>query len=118
MRKLCGEDLFTALRIVKNAGIEEEITKLTVDAKEQLTVRQIGAKVIISCICGCSNKAAEAEIWNFLSDLTEIPPMELKAMELDKLMDVIEELAGVISALDFADFFKRLSRLMQTKSLR
>lgn len=114
MRGLIGADLFRAMRIVKYAGVQEEIERIATEASEGHAMKQaeVGAKLIIACIVGCSNAKAEAEIWNFLADLTEKPAESLKTMEINDLMDVIEELAAYISRYDFADFFKRLSRLI------
>lgn len=118
MRELKGADLFTALRIVRNAGIQEEIEKITIEVSEgkAKSPKQTGAQLIIACVCGCANPKAEAEIWKLLGDLTEISPAELKEMELDKLMAVIEELSEFISKYDFANFFKQLSRLISARS--
>ena len=118
MRGLKGADLFTALRIVKNAGVQDEIQKIALEIAEgkPRNQSQVGAQLIISCVCGCANPKAEAEIWHFLGDLTEMPADQLKDMELDKLMDVVEELAEHISGYDFSNFFIRLSRLISAKS--
>lgn len=118
MRKLIGADLFTALRIVKAAGIEEEIQRIALEASDgkQLDVRRIGAEFIISAICGCANPAAEEQIWTFLGNLMEIDAKVLKSMELDGLMTKIEELMEVIQPEEIGNFFLRLSALTRTKS--
>lgn len=120
MRKLIGADLFTALRIVKAAGIEEEVQKIALEAsdRKQLDVRRIGAEFIINAICGCGNPRAEEQIWIFLGNLMEIDAKALKAMELNDLMTKIEELMEVIQPEEIGNFFSRLSALMRTKSLR
>ena len=114
MRGLIGSDLFRAMRIVKYAGIQEEVEKIALATSEGHPMKQaeVGAKLIIACITGCASPKAEAEIWAFLADLAEIPADELKHMEIDKLMDVIEELTTYVSRYDFASFFSRLSRLI------
>ncbi|MCR5811170.1 MAG: hypothetical protein K6G34_07215 [Lachnospiraceae bacterium] len=117
MRGLKGSDLFTAMRIVRNAGVQEEIQKLSqeIAAGKKMNQSQVGAQMIIACVCGCANPKAEAEIWNFLGDLTEKPANELKDMDLEDLMKVIEELTEHISKYDFKNFFKQLSRLISAK---
>lgn len=117
MRGLIGSDLFKAMRIIKYAGVQEEIEKIALATADGKPMKQseVGAKIIISCVTGCSNPKAEAEIWSFLGDLMEISADELKNMEIDALMNKIEELAEYISRYDFADFFKRLSALMGLK---
>lgn len=119
MRGLKGADLFTAMRIVRNAGIQDEVQKIALDIADgkKVTQQQAGAQLIIACVCGCATERAEHEIWRFLGDLTEQKPEDLKNMELDKLMDVVEELSTHISKYDFANFFTRLSRLISVKSL-
>lgn len=114
MRGLIGSDLFRAMRIVKYAGIQEEIEKIALETSEgkQLKQAEVGARFIIACVVGCSNTKAEAEIWSFLADLTEKKADELKNMDLSDLMTEIEALAEYISRYDFVDFFARLSRLI------
>lgn len=117
MRGLVGADLFKAMRIIKYAGVQEEVEKIALESADGKVLKQseVGVKIILSCITGCSNPKAETEIWSFLADLTGIDADKLKNMEIDKLMDLIEKLAEYISRYDFADFFRRLSRLISQK---
>lgn len=117
MRGLIGADLFKAMRIIKYAGVQEEVEKIALESADGKVLKQseVGVKIVLSCITGCSNPKAEAEIWSFLADLTGDGADELKNMEIDALMCKIEQLAEYISRYDFADFFKRLSRLISQK---
>jgi len=117
MRKLIGEDLFKAIRIVRAAGIENELNNAILEAqKEKLSAEQTGIRFIVSAVCGCGNEKAEEKIWEFLADLTETDAKKLRKMEINDLMDLIEQLVKEVGAYEFSTFFKKLSQLMRTTS--
>lgn len=121
MRKLIGEDVFRALRIVKAAGIHDELQRIALEVSENkrsLDAKQIGADFVITCLCGLGNPKAEAEIWGFLGELTEIPADKLKKMEINELMGEIEKLSEYVTGEELMSFFESLSRLMKIKSLK
>jgi hypothetical protein len=72
MRKLKTMDVFAAARIVKAAGIKEEVKRIALEYSDRKEItesyqKQVGAELVISVIDGLSEKKAENLMYEFLA---------------------------------------------------
>lgn len=91
MRKLKGKDTFTVLRIIKKAGIKEELANLM--ALGEKNASKVGVKVFMTIVEGCGNQGVDEEIFAFLDDVLEV--QNTKEMDLFELVELLKDFAKV-----------------------
>lgn len=112
MKKLTGNDLFAAMRLVKKSGAKQELIPVIKGIASGDDVESVGILGIMTIIEAASARAVEDAVWEFLAAPFEMTAEEVGSMELSKLMDCIEQL---VAENDLADFFGRLCRLTISK---
>lgn len=92
MRKLQSTDFFTFTRIIKKMGIREELKKiakyvvLVKPDEKEVAINEMQIEIIMIFVENISN--AEAEVYKFVSDISEKSVEELK--DLNVFMDSIQ----------------------------
>lgn len=115
MRKLCGSDLFAALRVVRAANIREELKPvLLAAAAGEAEARDVGFDGIMAILEAAADKQCEAAVWDFLAAPFEMDAAEVAAMALPDLVDGIADLC---ERTDMQRFFDSVRRLMGVRSL-
>ena len=110
MRKLKMSDIFTAMRVIKKAGLKEEIKPLIRTAGSgELNVEDVGIEGILTMIEILSEKKSEQAIYEVLAGPFEMTPEEVQNLDLDRLQDLLGDLA---KENDLKRFFISLSGLL------
>lgn len=118
MRKLKTMDVFAAARIVKAAGIKEEVKRIALEYSDKKEItesyqKQVGAELVISVIDGLSEKKAENLMYEFLAGPFEMKAEEIGNLELSELFDKINELGKLESPEGWTSFFKSLGAMIK-----
>ena len=115
MRKLCGSDIFAALRVVRTANLREELKPVILAAAAgEGSVEDVGYDGVLAVLEAAAEKRCEAAIWEFLAAPFEKEPAEVAAMELP---DLVDGLADLCELTDMQRFFGSVRRLMGVRSL-
>ena len=115
MRKLKTADLFGAMRVVKAAGVKEEIKRIALEVNEKKEVNQneVGAELILSIIEGLANQNAEKLMYEFLAGPFEMDADQIGEMPIAELINKIKELGKLESQEGWSNFFKSLGDLIR-----
>ena len=115
MRELKTCDLFGAMRVVKAAGVKDEIKRiaLEINEKKEVNQREVGAELILSVIEGLSEKKAESLMYEFLAGPLEMDAEQIGEMKITELIEKIKELGKMESPEGWASFFKSLGDLIK-----
>lgn len=114
MRQLRTHDLFTAMKVVKNLNISEEIKSIAAEMANGKSLKQqeqIGAQLILTVIGNMGDDHAEKAVYNFLSGPFECDPEEIREMELPELREKIREFIELIGIDGWKDFFGSLASM-------
>lgn len=123
MRNVNTSDLFSAMRLVKLAGVSDRIKPILQkysgvikedDNEEDADKvrRQFGMDLLFELMDGFSRKETEAEFYNFLSSIMEVKPEDIRNLPPKELFDAFKELAGNEG---WRDFFTQLANLITMK---
>ncbi len=114
MRRLKTTDVFAAMRVIKAAGIKDEIKRIALEAneKKEIDVREVGAELIFSIFDGLAEKKAEAMAYEFLSGPLEMSSAEIGELPIAELIEKIKELGKLEDAEGWRNFFKSLGDLI------
>ena len=119
MRKLQTHDVFMALKVVRAAGVREEVkrvallTKLKEKNGEEIKLEDIGVDFILGCIEKLSGTESEYAIYDLLSGPLEMHPEEIMVMDPLELIEKITGLKEVIDMEAMKSFFKSVAALME-----
>lgn len=118
MRKLKTADIFGAMRVIKSAGIKDEIKRIALEYSEKEKVseteqREVGAELVLSIIDGLAEKKSEILMYEFLAGPFEMHPEQIGDMDLTELIDKIQELGKLESPEGWRTFFKSLGDLIK-----
>ena len=114
MRRLTSEDTFRAIRLVKTAGIKDEIKKMAKvveqmqKEKKEIDIEEIGCDFFFNIVDGMADEKTEALLYLFLSGPLEITPDEVRKMSLWDLSGKIKELIRFEDPEGWRNFFKLL----------
>ena len=117
MRKICTEDIFGAVRIIKAVGLRDKIKevalKISQGEKIDLTAEDAGAEFIFTLIDGFGETSNEKLLYSWLAG-----PLEMKEEEVGKMdfLALVEEIKKMIAYQDkdaWQGFFTSLSRMIQ-----
>ncbi len=112
MRKLKSTDIFAALRVVKEVGIQEEMRKfaknIQTNGMSESSQRELGIELIAGILGNAGSEKAEDAIYKFLSAPMEIPVAELKDMDALAFMEKVKEFVFSIEIEAWKSFFTSL----------
>lgn len=114
MRRITSEDTFRAIRLVKAAGIKNEIKKMAQvveqmqKEKKEIDIEEIGCDFFLSVIDGMADEKAEELLYQLISGPLEIEPTEVKKMSLWDLKEKIRDLIRYEDPDGWRNFFKLL----------
>lgn len=115
MRKLRVGDAFAGARLIKAAGVKEEITNIIMLVKSgaQVKAEEVGIDLILSVMDGLADTGAEKKMYEFFAG-----PMEMTAEEINNLeiMEFIEKIKEFIKEQDmdgWKTFFQSVLKLMK-----
>ena len=91
MRNLQNSDIFAFGRILTKANLKDEIKKVSVNSEKD--VEALGYDLLFTIFTSCSNKEAEAEIYNFLAPIFEMDVEEVKSMDPIETFEKIKQIA-------------------------
>ena len=113
MRELQTHDVFVALKVVRAAGVKDEIRKVAalVAEKEKIKIEDVGLEFIF----GLFEKVPEAEnaIYDLIGGILEIKPSEIRTMNPFELFEKLEQLKEFVSTEQAKRFFKYVAALME-----
>ena len=115
MRELKTSDVFSAMRVIKAAGVKDEIKRiaLEINEKKEVNQREIGAELILSVIEGLSEKKAENMMYEFLAGPLEMDAARIGELTITELIEKIKDLGKLESPEGWASFFKSLAALIK-----
>lgn len=94
MRKLQPPDLFNAMRIIRKAGIKEELKPvIRLAASGEFSIQDVGIEGILTIIETLAEKKSEQAIYEFISGPFEMTVKEIESMDLIQLAENLETLA-------------------------
>lgn len=113
MRKLNGRDLMAGVRLVKAAGMKEQINRVARLAQNDsnLTALNVGYEFLYAMIENLGD--AEQLLWEFLAGPLEMSPDELANCDILAIEQKVEELIENEDKESWNAFFSRLARLMK-----
>lgn len=112
MRKLQTKDVCTALRIIKTAGIKDEVKSVTfaVQNNPKLNVKDVGFDFILGCLEKASEINAERSIYEFVADLLEMDVESVETYDLMEFMKLLVQLYEFNDPKAWRSFFKSVAR--------
>lgn len=102
MRKIKTKDVFSLARLIKNAGMKDELTE-TLKASSSGDAREVGINFIMSLISACGNEETEKGIYKLIGDIAEKDPEDIENMDLEVLTDTIKEISEQNNLSNFFD---------------
>lgn len=115
MKTLGMEHVFSAGRLLAKMGIREEVRAIAKQAEES-KAKRIQVDMGFDLLFGIMEKAVqenmENEIYEFLADLLECNPDEVRRM---KPLELLKKLEHVASVEEWKDFFGYVKKLIMKK---
>lgn len=124
MRKLQTQDVFKFARIMKSAGLKEEIRSATqkaqmagkgltdkeeIDKAKEEIQSEIGVDILIALMDSCASKDLEEKVYDLLSGVFEVGAEDVKAMSLDTLIEKVKQLAKENNLQNFMNAASRMN---------
>ena len=119
MRKLQTHDVFMALKLVKAAGVKDEVSRIyqIVEVKEKegkkLNIKDVGIEFVLGLMEKLAGTESENAFYELLAGPLEKEAEEIKTMEPLDLIDEVEKLKEVIDGERFKRFFKSVAGLAE-----
>ena len=122
MRKINTADTFAAMRVIKAAGVKDEIKKIALDIEDKRKKKikftsemqkQMGAELFFSIIDGLAEKKAELLMYDLLAGPLEMDPKDIAELPVQDLFEKIAELSKMMAPEGWANFFKSLVALIK-----
>lgn len=122
MRKINTADTFAAMRVIKAAGVKDEIKKIALEIedkrKKKIKItsemqKQMGAELFFSIIDGLAEKKAELLMYDLLAGPLEMDPKDISELSIQDLFEKIAELSKMMAPEGWANFFKSLVALIK-----
>ena len=97
MRSLRNKDLFTFVRMVKNAGISDEIKKLvlSINNLKDVNVESFGYDILFTVFEAAADNNNEQAVYEFLSGPFEMTTEEIADMDLTDTYEALNKIADV-----------------------
>lgn len=114
MRKLQITDAFAFARIVKKAGIKQQISDAVIKyagktAPDDTALAKIGVELFLAIMDGLAEQSAETEVYKFIAAIAEVAEADVKAMSITDFIDTAKAIAA---ENDLAAFFTSARRLL------
>ena len=119
MRKLQTHDVFMALKLIRAAGVKDEVRRIyqIVEVKEKegekLNIKDVGIEFVLGLMEKLAGTESENAFYELLAGPLEIEAEEIKTMDPLDLIDEVEKLKEVINGERFKRFFKSVAGLME-----
>lgn len=119
MRKLQTHDVFMALKLIRAAGVKDEVRAMVqmVETKEKngqkFNIRDAGMEFIFGLLEKFAGTESENAFYELLSGPLEIDVEEIKTMDPLDLVEKIQGLQEVIDGERFKNFFKSVAGLVE-----
>lgn len=111
MRKLGTRDTFAAMRIIKTAGVIEEVKKIAVKANgTSANAEEIGVEIIFNVLGKICEKDCEKLIFEFASGLFEA---DVKTIEEMPPTEFCQKLLECADLAEWKRFFMFAARAIQ-----
>lgn len=95
MKNLSGANLFEAMRLIKEAGIREEVKTLADKITDGASVNEVGLELLLTLSEKLSEKKIEHLFWELISKNFEMSPEEVKNLDLFDLLEGLMKIADV-----------------------
>ena len=102
MRKIKTKDVFALARLIKNAGMKDELTE-ALKASSAEDAREVGINFMMSLISACGNEETEKGIYSLIGQIAEKTPEAIEDMNLDELVDTLKEISDHNNLSNFFD---------------
>ncbi len=111
MRKLNLSDAFKVARIIKEAGVKDELAKLAGKFKniKDADVDEVGFEVILTLISAASSEKVETQIYELIGSIKKMKPEDVKQLDFAELKEFVK---AVVKENDLTSFFNSASKLM------
>lgn len=114
MRKINTADLVKCARIIKRAGLKQEIENIIEQSKsikmdDEKAVEKMGIDIILSLIFSCCEENVVCMIYELIAEINQSSADDIPMLELDELTRIITEIS---KQNNLVNFFKQASRLM------
>lgn len=119
MRKLQSHDVFMALKLIRAAGLKDEVRRVyaLVEAKEKekkkLSIRDVGIEFFLGLLEKLAGTEAENAFYELLAGPLELEVEEIKTMDPLDLIDAVQGLQEVIDGERLKRFFKSVAGLAE-----
>lgn len=119
MRKLQTHDVFMALKLVRAAGVKDEVSrifKLTEVMEKQgkkISIRDVGIEFILGVMEKLAGTESENAFYELLAGPLEIEVEEIKTMDPLDLIEKVQGLQEVIDGERIKNFFKSVAGLAE-----
>lgn len=115
MRKLKSPDVFSAFRLIKEAGMRNEVQRiaLMVQQNKKVKIEELGVDFLLGCLEGLAEKKAEQKFYEFLSGPAEMSIEEIKDLSALELIELLKKFKDVEDVEGWRSFFKSLGSLMR-----
>lgn len=112
MRNLQSSDIFAVCRLLSAIGIKEEFKAMAENANsvKDLKSFDIGYDFLFRLFERATTSEAETQWYQFLGNVLEMKPKEVKEMDA---IDLIDNLLEVASVEKWKAFFSRVAKLMK-----
>jgi len=112
MRKIQTQDVFKLARIIKQAKVKDEISRIIQEAsasKEKGNISEkVGIQAFFAIMENCSEPTLEEKIYDLLGGIAGVSPEEFKTQSLDVTLEQIKQIA---KENNITDFFKAAGKL-------
>lgn len=115
MRRLGTKDVFSAFRLVKAAGLKQEVEAmaLQVNKGEKLDIHEVGISFVVNVIDGLASIDSEKKFYEFCAGPFEMTVEEVEELPFFDLIDKLKELAGMEDKEAWKNFFHSVASLMK-----
>ena len=119
MRKLQTHDVFMALKLIRAAGVKDEVsrilklTEIKEKQGESVSIRDVGIEFILGVMEKLAGTESENAFYELLAGPLEIDAEEIKTMDPLDLIEKIQGLQEVVDGERLKNFFKSVAGLME-----
>ena len=119
MRKLQTHDVFMALKLIRAAGVKDEVSRIVnfIEIKEKegkrVSIRDVGVEFILGVMEKLTGTESENAFYELLAGPLEIEAEEIRTMDPLDLIDKVKDLQEVIDGERLKRFFKSVAGLME-----
>ena len=110
------------MRVVKAAGIKDEIKRVALDIEDkrkkkikftQEMQKQMGAELFFSIIDGLAEQKAELLMYDFLAGPFEMTAPDIAMLSIPELFEKFGELSKMMAPEGWASFFSSLAAMIK-----